>query len=1264
PDPPRDLQIDVASGKLVHLDWQAPHSGRISGYRLTVVPLSEQDETVIKNINIDASEEFPFTLRDLTPGGSYEIQLQSVYQEKPSNLFLSANFTTKPNTPGRFIVWFRNETTLLVLWQPPYPAGIFDQYKVSIEPKDAQKSVLYVEKESEPPGPAQAAFYGLVPGRAYNISVQTVSHNQISAPTEAQYRTVPLPPTNITVIKETVTSNSFDVTWLPPQSLSEFDRYQVSLGLRSSIPKVITKDSPRIAHFSENLYPGKTYEVVVKTVSGNVASWPVSGNVTTRPLPVLNLTATAGKTGEINVQWVANNNSVQDSYMVKYLDLEAFNSDGSVQVVQDTQVHLENLLDGRNYTITVIAMSKDVSGEENIVYQPTRPAPPVIGVLEAISGKKLNVSWKSDVTSRQDSYKVVWTRNDTKEKQEAVTRNNWLLLENLYPGAGYEIKVSAISFGLLSEPHFYHHTVYPLAPESVQIAKASNATLILTWTRPHDSLIDNYIVRYRPINSSFWREMVVVNATSTEIRDLVAGERYVVRVSTISNKVESVDIQELEQTMYPNSIESVSHILGSYNITFKLATPSGRIDYYIIVYNTVREPTQQNSKQVLASNKTRVGEIVNVVIDGLTPGELYSFRFYAVSHNLRSEGIGVQIRTMPVINSVINIVTDEHETRTLGVKYTPTPRRNVVFDRYRFQLVSDPSIPAQEKLYNDTSRLVIFDHLVPGRLYNISIWTVSGGVHSLPIIREVRLYPEPVRSLSALKTRDTEITLVWEMPYGDKDGYEITYLDPQTSNRLIRNKTFTEKISFFGLKPHQNYSFEVTTISGIGTGTVLRSSPVSQTFTTLESIPGRVAIFNSIDVKPNEITLQWALPPSEQNGILTGFKISYYIKGNQVLKYQLFEPHDTQGTIYNLIPGKTYVFHIQAHTKVGPGHKAVWEEQMPIWPPPSPAENVFATEVSHTSTTIKIRFRKNYFSNVYGPVIAYSVIVSEDYSQDTNTLDLPSWYEVRKKSLWPPYQATEPYYPFNGTVVEDFTIGNEECAANYNVRKYCNGPLKPGATFKVKIRAFTTPEKFTDTVYSYSITTDPDNTALLLGIFLPLSFLLMLAMVVFLLRYKRVSPFRRIKKAPKTLHHINGKEDTMSISESELVTSRPIKLKDFSEHYRIMSADSDFRFSEEFELLKHVGRDKPAGVGRSGTFIALDRILQHITKYDYVDIFGIVYEMRKERVWMCNKSKYDLLPQQQYICIHQCLLCVLEGKEDLLDSPRAEMHDNQGFEGD
>jgi len=54
-----------------------------------------------------------------------------------------------------------------VLWQPPYPAGIYTHYKVSIDPADAIESVLYVEKEGEPPGPAQAAFKGLVPGQLF-----------------------------------------------------------------------------------------------------------------------------------------------------------------------------------------------------------------------------------------------------------------------------------------------------------------------------------------------------------------------------------------------------------------------------------------------------------------------------------------------------------------------------------------------------------------------------------------------------------------------------------------------------------------------------------------------------------------------------------------------------------------------------------------------------------------------------------------------------------------------------------------------------------------------------------------------------------------------------------------------------------------------------------------------------------------------------------------------------------------------------------------
>jgi len=637
--------VEVVSGNIVHLEWRPPDRGpAITGYKLTVIPLSDQDKTEVRRMDLSIQDSFPVTLSDLTPGASYEIQLHSKIRSHTSNLFLSANFTTKPSAPGRFIVWFRNETTLLVLWQPPYPSGIFDQYRVSIIPEDAVQSVLYVVKGAEPPGPAQASFYGLVPGRAYNISVQTVSHNQISAPTEAQYRTVPLSPTNVTFDRTGL--SSFDVRWQPPKALSEFDRYQVSLGTKNSnVPKVVSRDASRIVHFDEELEPGKTYEVAIKSVSGNVASWPLSGNITTRPLAVVNLKATSVENNQIEVEWQANNRSIQDSFMVRFYEVEVFNSDGTVQVVQDTRVHLEDLLAGRNYSIVVVAVSNGISSEESIVYQPTKPSPPVIGILEPVSGSKLNVSWKSDVTSRQESFQVVWIRNDTRERQEISTKNNWYLLEDLYPGAGYEIKVYAVSYGLISEPHSYFQTIFPKSPENLQAVGSTNSSILLTWSAPEDSLVDHFIVKYRPVKSSFWREITVSNSTSTEVRDLVAGERYVIRVTTVSNRVESPELREIEQVMYPNIIDSVMHEVAAYNITFHWKVPFGSVDYYIIVYNTVNNPANQLSKQVANKLASIVGERVDIGIDGLVPGEAYTFLFYTVSNNLRSEGFTVQTRT-------------------------------------------------------------------------------------------------------------------------------------------------------------------------------------------------------------------------------------------------------------------------------------------------------------------------------------------------------------------------------------------------------------------------------------------------------------------------------------------------------------------------------------------------------------------------------------------------------------------------------------------
>ncbi|XP_048517675.1 tyrosine-protein phosphatase 10D isoform X2 [Dendroctonus ponderosae] len=1433
PDPPSGLSVFVKGGKQAFFSWSPPSQGSYTSFKLKInalvhIPARKPFELLRlgwdgKAITIDNIDNTQYAQKDLVPGATYQVQAFTVFENKESAAYTSRNFTTKPNTPGKFIVWFRNETTLLVLWQPPYPAAIYTHYKVSIDPPDANDSILYVEKEGEPPGPAQAAFKGLVPGRAYNISVQTMSEDEISAPTTAQYRTVPLKPGKISFDKDKITTNSFVVHWEPPIGRSEFDKYQISLGtLRKPPPVPRSKDDLTEWEFKDNLEPGKTYSVVVKTVSGKVTSWPVSSEVTLEPLPVSHLHSVLDEhTGTITISWKPSPDSTQDSFLVSYHEVESTTGDSNVVATNQSKIELETLLPGRNYSITVQAVSKDVQSKEQSIYVVTKPSAPIIEDLKPMVDG-LNISWKSDVNSKQDKYEIIWIRNDTNERDVRSTYESKILLSNLYPGAGYLVKIYAISHGLKSEPHEYFQPVFPKPPRNMSIEKTTTNSVIVQWQAPMDSLITEYSIRYKTGSDNQWIRLPAVQNTEAEVTDMTPGERYTIQVNTVSYSLESNEPQQLNHTVRPNPVSNIAPLVDSNNVTLEWPRPEGRVETYIVRWWEITTPSQVN-KSIVSQSQNGTGP-VRLLVGDLMPGEEYVFDIQAISNDLESDVTVLKTRTMPLIQSEVVVVNNQVSTDSIGLRYTPTPQTSSRFDLYKFSL-SEPNIPDQEKTANDSDRLVTFNNLIPGRLYNITVWTVSQGVASQPLQRQDRLFPEPITGINATYISDTEITLTWAFPRGEYNAFEVQYIN--SDGGFIQNLTLHNSIAINELKPHRNYTFTVTVRSGTESSILRRSLPVSESFTTKESVPGKVEKFEPIDIQPSDIVFEWSLPTSEQNGVIRKFTITYGLEGSPHVLFKDFAAYEFRGTLKQLLPGKTYVFKIQAETKVGFGPSTTWKQRMPIMAPPKPSMQVVPTEVCKSSTSIQIRFRKNYFSEANGPIVSYAVIVAEDDSKNASGLEMPSWRDVQAYSVWPPYQVMEPYYPFFNSSVEDFTVGGDTC----DIRQvgYCNGPLKSGSTYKVKIRAFTAPDKFTDTSYSFPIQTDQDNTPIILGVVIPIVLICLLFVMIIFIRRRRSAGRKGMVESRNN--------DSTSLPDSVIETSRPVRIENFANHYRIMSADSDFRFSEEFEELKHVGRDQPctaadlpcnrpknrftnilpydhsrfklqpvddeegsdyvnanyvpgynspreflvtqgplhstrddfwrmvwesnsraiimltrcvekgrekcdhywpydtmpvyygdisvqilnetrypdwnisefmvcrgeqqrvvrhfhfstwpdfgvpnpphtlvrfvrafrervppdqrpivvhcsAGVGRSGTFICLDRILQQIQTSDYVDIFGIVYVMRKERVWMVQT-------EQQYICIHQCLLTVLEGKE-LTTSPR-EIHDNQGFEDD
>ena len=111
--------------------------------------------------------------------------------------------------------------------------------------------------------------------------METFSDGQISDPTRAQYRTVPLRPHNVTFAPQSIGPTSFSVRWSGPIGISEFDRYQVrtgghsvrvvartgmmrilfqvAIGIRRKTPQIIERGQPLVARFTENLTPGRGF---------------------------------------------------------------------------------------------------------------------------------------------------------------------------------------------------------------------------------------------------------------------------------------------------------------------------------------------------------------------------------------------------------------------------------------------------------------------------------------------------------------------------------------------------------------------------------------------------------------------------------------------------------------------------------------------------------------------------------------------------------------------------------------------------------------------------------------------------------------------------------------------------------------------------------------------------------------------------------------------------------------------------------------------
>jgi len=83
----------VRSGKNAIILWSPPTQGSYTAFKIKVLGLSEASSSYNRTFQVN-DNTFQHSVKELTPGATYQVQAYTIYDGKESVAYTSRNFTT------------------------------------------------------------------------------------------------------------------------------------------------------------------------------------------------------------------------------------------------------------------------------------------------------------------------------------------------------------------------------------------------------------------------------------------------------------------------------------------------------------------------------------------------------------------------------------------------------------------------------------------------------------------------------------------------------------------------------------------------------------------------------------------------------------------------------------------------------------------------------------------------------------------------------------------------------------------------------------------------------------------------------------------------------------------------------------------------------------------------------------------------------------------------------------------------------------------
>uniref|UniRef100_A0A8C8DH62 protein-tyrosine-phosphatase n=1 Tax=Oryzias sinensis TaxID=183150 RepID=A0A8C8DH62_9TELE len=626
PAPVRSLALTGSGTKELWVSW-LPAQGDVDHYE---VQLLYSDMKVFPPVTL-GSNVGECVLTSLTPGRLYKI-LVSTFSGPNQRAHFIEGRTVPSKVKNIHVSNEGGSSTLKVSWTPGH--GDVDGYSVFLYQGDRELSVRVILKQQN-----ELTFDSLQPGQLYSIVVQSVS-GQLLNNHSATGRTVPLSVTGLQVDPLQSTC-SLQVSWHEALGIADGYILQV-LDDRGSLVTNASQPFGLTHHRFEGLEPGKNYQLLVQTTSGDVCT----GSTHKRPAAITSLSIKTSTTTSLTFHWSPPEGDFQLYEIFLYKNDNSLQESRRLQI-SSQQCSFQGLRPGASYRMVIVIHSGTQTNQSSMW---ARTVPAAVVSLKASSGNQsdcLWVTWDHGCGDVSGYLLSLYNPDGSKQAEHQLGSDSTeFVFSGLVPGREYQAEVLSLS-GELHNRATTNGRTAPKPPTSFLFGGVTNTSLEITWSGPVGSDYDDFDLQWDPHD-----QLSVVNPYHSRISGsriltgLFPGRLYSFSLRTVSGATQPGAVVTHSIPIYNSIRTRPGRVLGlhcrpqsSTSISCSWTPPEADFDSYNI------ECVHQDSRTVVYSRRTG-RDSTSYVITQLDPHRHYTVYVKVISAGTTSSEVEDSIVTM------------------------------------------------------------------------------------------------------------------------------------------------------------------------------------------------------------------------------------------------------------------------------------------------------------------------------------------------------------------------------------------------------------------------------------------------------------------------------------------------------------------------------------------------------------------------------------------------------------------------------------------